>query len=107
MTLLAILGMIAALAFGIYWGMPTSYRPDFDEIDEALGDENRARYQVERKTTFLTLLQRNMTRGSQRRRGRQQRQAFRFEPRSEAPTSRGGSGDAPGSSQGAPSGAPR
>lgn len=84
MTLLAILGMIAALAFGIYWGLPTSYRPDLDEIDEALGDENRARYQVERRTTFLSLMQRTMTRGSHRRRGRQGRQAFQFEVRPSA-----------------------
>ncbi len=78
MTLLAILGMIAALAFGIYWGMPTRYHPDLDEIDEALVDPDRERHRVRRRTTIVTLLQRNMTRGSHRRRGGASRRAFRF-----------------------------
>ena len=92
MTPLAILGMIVALAFGIYWGMPTQYRPDMEEIDEALSDPERKRHQVERKTTFLALMQRNMTRGSHRRRGRPGRRAFQFEVQDDPPSSAGGSG---------------
>ncbi|CAN5680744.1 hypothetical protein BH23GEM11_BH23GEM11_21020 [soil metagenome] len=79
MSLLAILGMIAALAFGLYLGMPTRYQADWDEIDDALSDENRERQKVERKTTFLTLMQRNMMRGSHRRRSRGGRRPFQLE----------------------------
>jgi hypothetical protein len=79
MSLLAILGMIAALAFGLWLGMPTRYQADWEEIDEALADENRERHKVERKTTFLTLMQRNMMRGSDRRRSRHGRRPFQLE----------------------------
>jgi hypothetical protein len=78
MSFLAILGMFAALAFGIYWGLPTRYQPDMAEIDEALADESRERHRVERKATFLSLLQRNMMRGSDRRRGRRGRRPFQL-----------------------------
>jgi hypothetical protein len=86
MTLLAILGMVAALAFGIYWGMPTRYQPDLDEIDEALVDPERERQTVRRRTTLVTLLQRTMVRGSHRRRGRSSRRAFQFEAPDADPT---------------------
>jgi hypothetical protein len=85
MTPLAILGMIAALAFGIYWGMPTRYRPDLDDIDEALVDPERPRQTVRRRTTLVTLLQRTMVRGSHRRRGRASRRVFQLEARDPDP----------------------
>jgi hypothetical protein len=89
MTPLAIIGMIAALAFGVYWGMPARYQPDLDEIDEALEDPGRERHRTRRATTWLGLLQRTVTRGSHRRRGRPTRRAFQMEapePRPEPPS---------------------
>jgi hypothetical protein len=79
MSLLAILGMLGALGFGIFLGMPARYEADFDEIEEALSDPNREPRRVKRHTTPFALLQRGLTRGSHRRRGRAERQLFRME----------------------------
>ncbi|TVP48956.1 MAG: hypothetical protein EA350_02590 [Gemmatimonadales bacterium] len=79
MSILAILGLVAALLLGLYLGMPTRYEADWEEIEEALSDETRERHKVERKTTFLTLMQRNMMRGSDRRRTRGGRRPFQLD----------------------------
>jgi hypothetical protein len=89
LTPLAIVGMIAALLFGIYWGMPVRYQADPDEIDEALSDAARERHQVKRRTTIVTLLQRTATRGSHRRRSRPERRAFQFDVPDEPPVREG------------------
>lgn len=67
MSVLAILGMIAALAFGIYWGLPPRYDPSVEEIEKKLGEEGE-HAKVKRHTTFLNLMQRKVQRGSDRRR---------------------------------------
>jgi hypothetical protein len=67
MTLLGILGMVAALAFGIYWGMPVRYNQRPEEIEERLEKDGRHQ-KVKRHTTFLNLLQRKVQKGSDRRR---------------------------------------
>lgn len=78
MTILGILGGIAALLFGIYWGMPVRYDQSIDDIDERLGEEGRHR-KAKRHMTFLNLLQRKTERGSHRRRSaRRERTPFRY-----------------------------
>lgn len=69
MTFLGILGMVAALAFGIYWGMPLRYTPPADEIDKRL-EEDGEHQKVKRHMTFLNLLQRRVQKGSDRRRAK-------------------------------------
>ena len=51
-TLLLILGAFAALAFGLWLGSPAPYRPDMDEIEDAI-DKERPRRQATRHFTFL------------------------------------------------------
>lgn len=76
MTVLAVLGLFAAFAFGLYWGLPMRYDQSKDEIDERLGEEGEHR-KTKRHTTFLNLLQRKVQRGSDRRR-RRERRPFRY-----------------------------
>lgn len=78
MTIIGAIGLIAALAFGIYWGLPTRYEQPFEEIDERLMEEGDHQ-KVKRRTTFLSLLQRKAERGSERRRSRgRTRTPFRY-----------------------------
>ncbi len=72
MTILAILGMIAALGFGIYWGMPLRWEQPLEEIEQRLG-EGGEHQRVKRHMTFLNLFQRKMSKGSSRRMQRTRR----------------------------------
>jgi hypothetical protein len=67
MTILAIVGMVFALALGIYWGLPLRYQPSLEEIDKRL-EEDGEHAKVKRHMTFLNLLQRKTEKGSDRRR---------------------------------------
>ena len=69
MTILGAIGLIAALAFGIYWGLPTRYDQSYEEIDERLTQEGQHQ-KVKRRMTFLNLLQRKAEKGSDRRRSK-------------------------------------
>lgn len=76
MTILGILGMLAALAFGIYWGLPPRHQHSPEEIEKKLGQSGE-HAKVKRHTTFFNLLQRKVERGSDRRRGsRRSRRPF-------------------------------
>lgn len=78
LSILAILGMVAALGFGIYWGLPMRYEQRLDEIDERLGKDGEHQ-KVKRHMTFLNLLQRNVQKGSDRRLSRRRgRRPFRY-----------------------------
>jgi len=48
-----ILGALGALGFGIWLGTGGSYRPDFDEIEEALEEPGRKRKKTKKHFTFL------------------------------------------------------
>jgi hypothetical protein len=52
MLFLKILGGLAALALGVYWGMAGSYSSDPEELDRALGPGGRTR-RVKRSFTPL------------------------------------------------------
>ena len=43
MFFLKVLGGVLALGLGVYLGLAGRYRPDFEEIDEALGPGGRTR----------------------------------------------------------------
>jgi hypothetical protein len=77
MTLLAILGMIAALGFGLYWGMPLRWDQSIEEIDKRL-EEDGEHAKAKRHMTFLNLMQRRMSKGSSRRMDRGRRKPFQF-----------------------------
>lgn len=78
LSILAILGMVAALGFGIYWGLPMRYEQRLDEIDERLGKDGEHQ-KAKRHMTFLNLLQRNVQKGSDRRLSRRRgRRPFRY-----------------------------
>jgi hypothetical protein len=76
MTVFTVLTMVGALLFGIYLGLPERYQPDVDEIDDALSDPLRERKKARRHMTFLGLLQRTQSSGSQRRMQRGGRRPF-------------------------------
>lgn len=78
MTILGILGMVAALGFGIYWGLPMRYNQSLDDIDERLGKDGEHQ-KAKRHMTFLNLLQRKIQKGSDRRMSsRRGRRPFRY-----------------------------
>lgn len=78
MTVLGIIGMILALALGIYWGLPRRYDPSIEEIDKKL-EEDGKHAKAKRHMTFLNLLQRKVQKGSDRRRGRgRSRRPFQY-----------------------------
>lgn len=78
MSVIGILGLVAALGFGIYWGLPTRYDQSVEEIDERLGKEGE-HAKTRRHTTFLNLLQRKTQKGSDRRLTRSRgRRPFRY-----------------------------
>ncbi len=74
---LKILGGIAALAYGLYLGMAGSYRPDPDELDEALGPGGKTR-KVKRRFTPLGWLRKTDERSSRTRRLGRGRSPRRF-----------------------------
>ncbi|MEX2527756.1 MAG: hypothetical protein WEA09_08990 [Gemmatimonadota bacterium] len=75
--LLQIVGAVAALGFGLWLGMPKSYRPHWDGIEEAMGKE-KPRAKATRHFTFLGFLQKRQEKGSERRlrRDRRSRKPF-------------------------------
>jgi len=75
MTFITILGMVAALGFGIYWGLPPRYEASQEEIDKKLGEKGE-HATVRRHFTPMALLQRKVERGSDRRRSRRTRKPF-------------------------------
>jgi hypothetical protein len=79
MSLIGILGMVVALVAGIYWGLPDRYTPPLDELEESLSETGKEHGRVKRRETFLTILQRKVERGSdRRRRERGRRRPFRL-----------------------------
>ena len=69
MLILKILGGVVALGLGIYLGWAGQYRPDFEELDQALGAGGRTR-KVKRAFTPLSWLRGMQERPSHvRRRG--------------------------------------
>ena len=69
MLLLKILGAIAALGFGVYLGMAGQYRPDPEELDQALGPGGVTR-KVKRRFTLIGWLRMSEERSSHKRRRR-------------------------------------
>ena len=67
MFFLKILGGVLALGLGVYLGLAGRYRPDFEEIDEALGPGGRTR-KVKRVFTPLAWLRGMQERPSHARR---------------------------------------
>lgn len=67
MLLLKILGGVVALGLGVYLGLAGQYRPDFEELDEALGSGGRTR-KVKRVFTPLAWLRGMQERPSHARR---------------------------------------
>jgi hypothetical protein len=72
-----IIGGIVALGVGVYLGMPARYDQTLDEIDERL-DQEGEHGKVKRKTTVITILQRTVQPGSERRRTASRRKPFHF-----------------------------
>ncbi|MEX1257550.1 MAG: hypothetical protein WEG36_08035 [Gemmatimonadota bacterium] len=67
--------LVAALAYGIWLGMPRRYEQPLEEIEERLSEEGEHQT-VKRHFTFLNLLQKNVERGSHRRRRGSARRPF-------------------------------
>lgn len=67
MLYLKILGAVLALAIGLYMGSAGRYRPDLDEIDEALGEGGYSR-RVKTRFTPLGWLRQTQERSSHLRR---------------------------------------
>jgi hypothetical protein len=63
---LVALSCVAAFLFGLWLGLPRRYDQPFDELDRRL-DEEGEHQRVKRHTTFLSLLQRKVEKGSARR----------------------------------------
>jgi hypothetical protein len=74
---LYIISGIVALALGIYLGLPGRYDQSLDEIDERL-DQDGEHAKAERKNTVITILQRKVQSGSDRRRSASRRKPFHF-----------------------------
>ncbi|TVP73512.1 MAG: hypothetical protein EA352_11965 [Gemmatimonadales bacterium] len=67
MTLFLVLGAVAALLVGVWIGMPGRFRQTQEEIDERLESDGE-HAKVRRRETFIGILQKKATRGSDRRR---------------------------------------
>ena len=67
MFFLKVLGGVLALGLGVYLGLAGRYRPDFEELDEALGPGGRTR-KVKRVFTPLAWLRGMQERPSHARR---------------------------------------
>jgi hypothetical protein len=78
MSWLAILGLVVAFLGGLYWGLPDRYTPPLDELEASLSETGKEHGRVKRKETFLTILQRKVERGSDRRRRGQRRRPFQL-----------------------------
>jgi len=76
LTLYIVSGVVA-LGLGIYLGLPGRYEQSLDEIDRRL-DEEGEHAKAERKATVITILQRKVQPGSDRRREAQRRKPFHF-----------------------------
>jgi hypothetical protein len=74
---LYVISGIVALAFGVYLGLPGRYDQSVDEIDERL-DQEGEHAKAERKNTVITILQRKVQPGSDRRRSASRRKPFHF-----------------------------
>lgn len=74
---LYIIGGILALGVGVYLGMPARYDQTLDEIDERF-DQEGEHGKVKRKATVITILQRTVQPGSERRRTASRRKPFHF-----------------------------
>jgi hypothetical protein len=77
MSWIAIGGLVAALGFGVYLGLPRRFDQSLEDIDRRL-DERGEHAQVKRKTTFIGLMQRRLAKGSDRRRAASRRRPFRL-----------------------------
>lgn len=70
---LKIIGAIAALAVGVWLGLPGRYSQDLGEIDEIMERGGRRRRKVKRRFTAVAWMYRKLnasgSRGHQRRRG--------------------------------------
>jgi hypothetical protein len=76
LTLYIVTGVVA-LGLGIYLGLPGRYDQSLEEIDKRL-DEEGEHAKAERKNTVITILQRKVQPGSDRRRAAQRRKPFHF-----------------------------
>lgn len=74
---LKILGAVAALAFGIWLGLPGPYRPDLDEIERTMESGTGRTRKVKRRFTPMAWMQRRL---SLRSGGSRQRKGFNLEP---------------------------
>jgi hypothetical protein len=72
MTLLLILGALAAFLLGIWLGMPRRFDQSPDEIEERLSKDGE-HATVERKETVISIIQKRAQKGSDRRRTRKRR----------------------------------
>jgi hypothetical protein len=77
--ILKILGGLLALGLGVYWGWPGQYRPDPEELDQALGPGGRTR-KVKRSFTPLSWLRGMQERPSHSRRRSASRRFSLVEP---------------------------
>ncbi len=77
MLWLQILGLVAALAVGLWVGRPRSFKQSSLEIDELLEKRGEHR-KAKRHITFINLLQRKVERGSHRRQKPSGRRPFQL-----------------------------
>ncbi len=75
---LKILGAIAALALGIWLGLPGRYSRDLEEIDQVMEHGGARRKKVKRRFTAVAWMYRQIS--SSGRRGHQRRRGFNLEP---------------------------
>jgi hypothetical protein len=77
---LEILGLIAAFALGIWWGLPGRYTQTADDIEEIMEQGGQRRRRAQRIFTPLAWVQRNVrARRSHDRAGGGGRRGFRIE----------------------------
>lgn len=77
MSWIAIGGLVAALGLGVYLGLPRRFDQSLEDIDRRLQEEGE-HARVKRKTTIIGLMQRKLSRGSERRRAAARRRPFRL-----------------------------
>lgn len=68
MTVLLVLGAVAALLVGVWIGMPGRFSQSQEEIEERL-EQDGEHAKVRRRETFIGILQKKAQKGSDRRRG--------------------------------------
>ncbi len=64
---LKILGGLAAVALGVWLGMPGRYTPDVERIEEVMARGGGRRHRVKRHFTPIAWIQRQVSSGSRRR----------------------------------------